>query len=136
MSRKTAREVAMKLAFSRLLGGENTYQAVLDQSGIEEEPSQSDLQFADTLFNGVQEHIDEIDAYVERFAIGWKIKRMAKVDLSILRVAIFEMLYCDEIPHSVSINEAVELSKQFGGERSSAYVNGILGAVEKEIGEG
>lgn len=132
MSRRTAREVAMKLAFSRLLGGESTYQSILNQSDIEENPTDSDIAFANEIYDGILSHADEIDSYIGKHSIGWKIERMPRVDLCILRVAVYEILYCETIPSSVSINEAVELSKRFGGERSSAYINGILGAVEKE----
>lgn len=133
MSRKTAREVAMKLAFAKLAGGEDTYEAVLDKSGIQEEPSAEDIRYAQEVLEGIGEKQKEIDATINDLSIGWRIDRMPKVDLSILRVAIFEMLYRDDIPQSVSINEAVELAKEFGGERSSAYINGMLGTLSKNL---
>ncbi len=133
MSRKTAREVAMKLAFAALLGGEDTYDAVLDKSGIGESPAEDDIAFSNALLDGILEHCDEIDGIIHEIAIGWKIERMPKVDLSILRIAIYEMLYRKDIPCSVSINEAVELAKQFGGDRSSAYINGMLGTLAKRL---
>ena len=67
-------------------------------------------------------HEAEIDNIINELSIGWRIERMPKVDLCVLRVAIYEMLYRDDIPCGVSINEAVELAKQFGGDRSSAYI--------------
>ena len=70
---------------------------------------------------------------IDELAIGWSIERMPRVDLSILRVAIYEMMYRQDIPCSVSINEAVELAKRFGGERSSAYINGMLGTLARRI---
>lgn len=135
MSRKTAREVAMKLVFSHLLGGEDTYEAVLDKSGIEELPSKEDCAYANEVFNGVEDRLSEIDSLISELAIGWSIDRMPRVDLSILRIAIYEMLYISNIPYSVSINEAVELAKVFGGERSSAYINGMLGTFSKRLEE-
>ncbi|HWS29847.1 MAG TPA: transcription antitermination factor NusB [Clostridia bacterium] len=135
MSRKTAREVAMKLAFAALLGGEDTYDAVLDKSGIDERPTPDDMEYSKAILDGILLHCDEIDALIHELAIGWKLERMPKVDLSILRVAIYEMMYREDIPCSVSINEAVELAKQFGGDRSSAYINGMLGTLAKRFGE-
>ncbi len=70
--------------------------------------------------------IPEIDAKLNEVAAGWKTKRMGKVELTILRLALFEMLYDENIPEKVSINEAVELAKKFGGNDSPAFVNGIL----------
>ena len=132
MSRKTAREVAMKLAFASLLGGEDTYEAVLDKSGIGEMPTAEDEAFSKEVIKGIEEHQQDIDDKIDEMAIGWRIDRMPKVDLSILRIAIYEMLYREDIPASVSINEAVELAKAFGGDRSSAYINGMLGTLAKK----
>ena len=77
--------------------------------------------------------IAELDEKIAELAIGWSVERMPKVDLSILRVALYEMMYMDKIPSSVSINEAVELAKRFGGDRSSAYINGMLGTFARQI---
>jgi len=135
MSRKTAREVTMKLAFARMFDGEceETYQEVLDKSGISEAPTEEDICYSQEVLKGIEEHEAEIDALIDEIAIGWRIERMPKVDLSVLRVAIYEMVYRDDIPHGVSINEAVELAKQFGGDRSSAYINGMLGTLAKRL---
>jgi transcription antitermination protein NusB len=135
MSRKTAREVAMKLAFARLFGGEDTYEAILEKSGINEKPTEDDMSYSDQVIRGIEEHGTELDEKIAELAIGWSIDRMPRVDLSILRVAIYEMLYMDAIPSSVSINEAVELAKRFGGEKSSSYINGMLGTLAKQTGK-
>ena len=125
----------MKLAFAALLGGEDTYDAVLDKSDIDEHPTSDDMEYSKSILDGILLHCDEIDTLIHELAIGWKLERMPKVDLSILRVAIYEMMYRKDIPCSVSINEAVELAKQFGGDRSSAYINGMLGTLAKRLGE-
>lgn len=70
--------------------------------------------------------VPELDAKINEVAQGWKTKRMGKVDLTILRLALFEMLYDDEVPEKVAINEAVELAKKFGGNDSPAFINGVL----------
>ncbi len=133
MSRKIAREVAMKLMFARMLGGENDYRCILEQTGIVDEPPQEDIEFADTLVAGIEASIEEIDALIGSNAIGWTVGRMPKVDLCILRIALYEMLHRQDIPHSVSINEAVELAKRFAGDKSPAYINGILGTLSKQL---
>ena len=133
MSRKIAREVAMKLAFCELFGGEDTYEDVLDKSGIEEVPNEEDVAFASQVVDGIDEHLDEIDGLISDLAIGWTIDRLPRVDLTILRVAIFEILYLKDMPYRVSINEAVELAKTFAGDRSPAYINGMLGTLIKRL---
>lgn len=83
---------------------------------------------------GVLEKQEEIDAELERCSIGWKVKRMAKVDLTILRLALYEMKYDDKVPVSTAINEAVELAKNYGQEHSPSFVNGILAKAAKNEG--
>ena len=133
MSRKIAREVAMKLIFARMLGGENDYRCILEQTGIEGEPPQEDIDFADSLVAGIEQKKEEIDDLIAQSAIGWTISRMPNVDLCILRIALYEMMNREDIPHSVSINEAVELAKRFAGDKSPAYINGILGTLSKQL---
>lgn len=80
-------------------------------------------------------HIPELDAAIDSVSEGWKVKRMGKVELSILRLAAYEMKYDDQVPVRVAINEAVELTKTYGGEESFAFVNAILGKLAKKWGE-
>lgn len=121
----------MKLAYSRLLGGEDTPNAVLEKSGVSEPLDAEDTAFAEALAEGVEAHVEELDALISEHAIDWTIDRIARVDLSILRVALFEMLYREDVPEGAAINEAVELAKRFGGEKSYAFINGILGVVAR-----
>jgi len=83
----------------------------------------------------VNEHIEEIDAKISATARGWKLERMSKVDLSILRLGIYELLFDDSIPEKVAINEAVEISKTYGGEDTSSFINGILGELSRSVDE-
>ncbi len=76
--------------------------------------------------NAVLEKVSEIDAKINDVSVGWKTSRMGKVDLSIIRLAAFEILFDEDIPNPVAINEAVELAKQFGTEDSPSFVNGVL----------
>jgi len=134
MSRTTAREVAMMMHFSNLLGGEDTPEHVCEKAELLGTLDEEDLLYVSQMLEGVAAHTEEIDEFVSRYSKDWMIDRIARVDLSILRVAIYEMLYRKEdVPTGAAINEAVELAKRYGGERSYAFVNGILGSVAKEL---
>ncbi len=134
MSRTTAREVAMMLQFSSMLGGEDTPERVLEKTEEVGKLDAEDLAYIDEIMQGIQLHAPQIDELVSRYSKDWVIERIARVDLSILRVAIFEMLYRgQDVPTGAAINEAVELAKRYGGERSYAFINGILGSVAREM---
>ena len=134
MSRTTAREVAMMMHFSNLLGGEDTPEHVCEKAKLLGTLDEEDLLYVNQMLDGVGAHTEEIDEFVSKYSKDWMIDRIARVDLSILRIAIYEMLYRKEdVPTGAAINEAVELAKRYGGERSYAFVNGILGSVAKEI---
>ena len=134
MSRTTAREVAMMMHFSNLLGGEDTPEHVCEKAELLGTLDEEDLLYVNQMLDGVGAHTEEIDEFVSKFSKDWMIDRIARVDLSILRIAIYEMLYRKEdVPTGAAINEAVELAKRYGGERSYAFVNGILGSVAKEV---
>jgi len=136
MSRTSAREVAMMMEFSRMLGGEDTPERVCDKAENIGEGAldAEDVLYVEQINGGVNAHQQEIDTLISKYSVDWAIERIAKVDLSILRVAIYEMLYRKEdVPAGAAINEAVELAKRYGGERSYAFINGILGSVAKEI---
>jgi len=99
-------------------------------------PSKKSRPFFIKLVNGVLGAKDQIDALVERFSQNWKINRMSCVDRNVMRIAVYEMIYCDDIPPKVSINEAVDIGKKFGTQDSGAFINGIMdsirGTLEKE----
>ncbi len=89
--------------------------------------SEEDRKYIEGKFRAVLAHIEEIDAFIDELSDSWKISRMGRVDLNILRLALYEMIYDEDIPVGVAINEAVELGKQFGGDESGAFINGLLG---------
>ncbi len=89
--------------------------------------------FAEKLIYGVIEHIDEIDNHIRSMAKNWTFDRIAKVDLSILRLAFYELIYCDDIPPIVTINEAVNLGKAFSKEDSKRFINGILDRYKNQL---
>jgi N utilization substance protein B len=90
------------------------------------EPSVEDYAYLTSRFHSVVEHVEEIDRILSEASSGWKLNRMGKVDLTILRLAVYEMRFDDDIPVKVAINEAVELAKTFGGDESPAFINGVL----------
>jgi N utilization substance protein B len=92
-------------------------------------PAEPILPFFSTLTKGVVQHRRSIDKVIERFSKHWKLSRMSCVDRNILRMAVFEMLSCADIPAKVSINEAIEIGKKFGTEDSGAFINGILDSI-------
>lgn len=97
-----------------------------------ENASEKDKEYIQNKYEAVISRIDEIDAILNENAAGWKTARMNKVDLTILRLAVYEMKWDEDVPTGVAINEAVELAKRFGGERSSSFVNGVLGKLAKQ----
>ena len=90
-------------------------------------------EFMERLVLGVQEHCSEIDRLIEKYSLNWRLDRMNIIDRAILRLATFELLYCEDIPPKVSLNEAVELGKRFGTEDSGSFINGILDQIRKEV---
>ena len=83
------------------------------------------------LLSGVKEHKEQIDREISAKLTNWKIGRLPKTTLAILRIGVYEILFCDDVPDSVAINEAVELAKRFGSEKDYAFVNGVLGNIAR-----
>jgi len=110
---------------------------VLGRNVAEFAPNKTDLPFMEKLLDGVMAKQPKLDLIIEKAAPEWPIDRISPVDRNILRLGLYELLFADrtEVPAKVAINEAIELAKQFGGDNSSRFINGVLGAVYKEIGE-
>lgn len=89
-------------------------------------PTDEEKQYIDEKCSAIIEHMAELDALIDEKSTGWKTNRMAKVDLAIIRLAVYEIKFEDDIPTKVSINEAVELAKKYGADESGAFVNGVL----------
>jgi len=131
VSRRAAREVAIRALFQVDVGRAKPHRA-LEYNVQELGLAQEYVPFARRLVEGALAHVEEIDAIIRECATNWSIERMAKTDRNILRMAIYEILYEDDVPGSVSVNEAVELAKLYGDAESSKFVNGILGTVLKK----
>lgn len=93
---------------------------------------EEDQAYMEEKYQHVLEHLQEIDRMLNEYSRGWKTKRMSRVDLTALRLAVYELKFDPDVPVGVAINEAVELAKRFGGEASGSFVNGILGKVASE----
>lgn len=131
MTRREAREQALTLVFERMFKDESIKDIVSlakDARDIEPDP------FAVNLAEGVSDNIDEIDDKIKKYSIRWVNERLSKVVLSILRMSIYEIFYIKNIPSSVTVNEAVELAKKYGGDGDSAFVNGLLGKLIRSEG--
>lgn len=128
MTRHEQRQEAFLIVFEHSFSGESADEIILN---AEEGRELKIAPFAYQLAKNTIEKIEVLDEYVEQFSTKWKKNRLSRVSLSVLRLALYEMLYEESIPESVSINEAVELAKKFGGEEDSAFVNGLLGAVSR-----
>ena len=89
--------------------------------------------FSEELVNGVLGHLEEIDARITQHTANYELNRIAAVDRNILRIAIYEMFFCPEIPPVVSINEAIEIAKRFGSDESGRFINGVLDRVRAEV---
>lgn len=135
MSRKEARETAMKLIYQMDLNGTNGEDTLKNHfEHNDEHLNTEERKYIRECVLGVEENLKDIDQYIEKHAKNWKINRIAKVDLAIMRLAVFEMTKREDIPNVVAVDEAIELSKEFGGENSYAFVNGVLASILKEQG--
>lgn len=128
MRRTEARELFMQLLFQMEV--QNDYGQEIKERFVQEYMKDSNqLEFFNKLFEATAGNLPAIDEKLENCSENWKISRMAKVDLAILRLSSAEILYLEDVPDSASINEAVDLAKKFGGDDSGKFINGILGKV-------
>ncbi len=124
-ARREGRESAMQFLFLRDLGGADGSEALGAFFRIRDS-SPSAQKFCRSLVDGILAHASEVDAILSRYTENYEIRRLSAVDRNILRVAIYEMLHCPEVPPVVSINEAIEIAKKYSTEESGRFVNGIL----------
>ena len=129
MTRKQAREEAFILIFEKEFNDD----ALEDILSLAEEVRDIEIDdYIKKVFFGVFENVEMIDEVISKNAVGWSIKRITKTALAILRLAIYEIEFYDEIPVSVSINEAVELAKKYATKEDASFINGILSTVSKQ----
>ena len=129
MSRRELREWIFQTLFRMEFHDKEEYEKQLEMIFETEEMREEDKTYAKNKVLDIIAHIEEIDAEINEVAKGWKTSRMAKVDLTIMRLAVYEIRYEEDIPTKVAINEAVEMAKKYGTDTSSSFVNGILAKI-------
>ena len=138
MSRTNAREDAFKMIFEMRLTGIRPEEVIAylcetaspeNEMWAQEEVTRENLAYIQAVVCGVWEHTAEINAVISPRLKKWDIDRISKVDLSILQLAVYEIEYLEDIPPKVSVNEAVNIAKKYGGSTSAPFINGVLGAV-------
>lgn len=141
ITRRQAREITLCLVFDFGFNSEEKPEELLDLY-VHYFPEADDAHITDEIKNdeyiskvyfGVAEKIEELDKTIKNYSLKWKLERMSRVSVSILRIALYELLYMESIPTEVSINEAVELAKKYDNDDSYSFINGVLGAVVKQL---
>ncbi len=133
MGRREQREHIFKLLFmAQFNPQEEMPQQISLYFDSLEDLKEEEQAYMEEKYQHVLEHLQEIDRILNEYSRGWKTRRMSRVDLTALRLAVYELKFDPDVPVGVAINEAVELAKRFGGETSGSFVNGILGKVASE----
>ena len=130
MTRREAREAVFSLLFETEFRSDEETAAIFATSCEDRELIPDE--YIKNTYYGIQEHKSELDEKIAAHARGWKTERLTRVSRSILRLAVYEMLYCKEIPASVSLNEAIELAKKFEDEKARPFINGVLNSIKTE----
>ena len=146
MTRGNARELAVHLIYGRVFTGEEPEQVVstrLDKEYYEklkeendvysDRPSRAQLRYIDSVVSGVANREEELNAQISKFSIGWDITRISRLARCILQLAIFEILYVEDVPTGVAVSEAVRLAKKYDGDDTGSFVNGILGSFARSL---
>lgn len=141
MSRTLAREDAFKLIFELRTSNKSPESIIAylcetaqenNEMWAQESVSRENMDYIQAVVNGIEDNEAEINEKISSKLRKWTIERLSKVNLALLQLGTYELLYMDDVPDKVAINEAVELAKKYGGEESAAFVNGVLGAIEKD----
>ena len=131
MTRKEAREILVGLLFETEFRGDEDVNGIYALA-VEDRELPNDDYIRNGYF-GIYDNVDKIDEMIGKHSNGWKPERMSRLSRSVLRLCVYEMMFVEDIPYSVSINEAVELSKKFDDDKARPFVNGILNSVKNEL---
>ena len=135
MTRKEQREAAFELLFEREFKTEESAEEIFAVSTENRDIDAVNESYLKKIYFGVVENEEEIDSYIMGASNGWKVSRLSKATRAAIRLCTYEMLYCDDIPKPVSINEALELVKKFDEPRARAFANGVMNAIKDKIEE-
>jgi len=130
MTRHESREVAFIVIFEKLFQTETPVEEII-KSADESENYKAD-DFSKRLITAVYDNIEAIDSSIENNLVGWSYERISKVSKAVLRLAVCEIMFCDDIPDSVAINEAVEIAKKYSDAGETAFINGVLGSIARK----
>jgi len=130
-TRRKSRELALQVLYQGELAGQ-TGLLDFEEFCVHFQASRKAIPYAEKLLEGVQGKVEEINELISRYAENWRLERMSAIDRNILRLAVFELHYQDDVPTSVAINEAVEIAKRYSTDDSGPFINGILDAMVKE----
>ncbi len=126
-TRRKSREIALQAMYQSDMMGLSTPD--LESMTSHFQVSQKAVPYAAVLVNGIIDHAEKIDQIIEQYAKNWRVERMTAIDRNIIRIAIFEVLFQDDVPNNVAINESIEIAKRFGNDDSPSFINGILDAI-------
>jgi N utilization substance protein B len=130
--RRRSREFALQVLYQLEITKQGALQAMV-QLRENFSPEEGEDEFAKRIVLGVMERRQKIDRLIEERSENWRLDRMTLIDRNILRIAIFELLYCGDIPPKVTLNEAIDLGKRYGSEESGSFINGILDRIQNEV---
>lgn len=146
MTRGNARELAVHLIYSQSFTGEEPEQVVstrLDKEYYKnlseendvylERPNRTQLQYIDSVVSGVANRMEDLNAQIQKYSIGWDVSRISRLARSIMQLAIYEIQYVEDVPTGVAVSEAVRLAKKYDGDDTGSFVNGILGAYARSL---
>ena len=146
MTRGNARELAVHLIYGQSFTGDSPeavvdirldkeyYQKLSEENEVySDRPNRAQLNYIDSVVTGVANRVDDLNAHISKYSIGWDVNRISRLTRSIMQLAIFEILYVDDVPTGVAISEAVRLAKKYDGDDTGAFVNGILGSFARSL---
>jgi N utilization substance protein B len=133
MNRRMSREIAMKLLYQISINNDDIDEIIERyKEYCEEDLSNIDFKYIEEVIKGIYENQDEIDEKIQTNLVSWKLNRISKINLSILRICVYEIFYMGEIPPKVSVNEGIELAKKYSEDKAPKFINGVLGNFVKE----
>ncbi len=134
-NRHLARTIAMQSLFCWDFNGkkEQDFKKIIESNFSKFAPNFNDDGFVRSLVKGVLDNIKEVDAYIVKYATEWPLEQITIIDRNILRIGVYELVMDEEVPSKVAIDEAIEIAKTFGGESSGKFVNGVLGAIYRDL---
>lgn len=129
MKRKKSRELAMKLLFERSINEKEIDEAIQDYVENNENTEGLDFDYIKIVLNGIKDNKAFLEDNIEKSLNNWKLNRVSKVNMAILKIACYEIYFMQDIPNKVSINEAIELAKKYSDDKASSFINGVLGSI-------